>query len=55
MEEVYKNLKKEILPKLNDLDKKSETHLLSQGEKELKLALDTNLKKLLREEELKWR
>lgn len=37
------------------LDKKRETCALNAGERELKLVFDTNLKKLLRDEELKWR
>lgn len=55
VEGVYRNEKKKILSILDDLDKKSESGVLSQGEKESKCILEVNLKKLLRDEELKWR
>lgn len=43
------------MSKLDTLDKNKETNPLKVGELELKLVLHTNLKKLLRDEDLKWR
>ena len=54
MEGEYKSLKREIMCKLDELYKKSELHLLSHTENELKLVLDSKLKKLLRDEQIKW-
>jgi len=50
----YKKEKKDILNKLDDLDKKAESATLSQPELDLKHVLNVKLAELLREEELKW-
>jgi hypothetical protein len=44
-----------MLEKLDLLDKKGESIPLSTVEKELQVTLHDRLKKLLREEEIKWR
>ena len=51
---TYKKEKKDILNKLDDLDKKAESATLSQPELDLKHVLNVKLAELLREEELKW-
>lgn len=55
MEGVFRNCKKEILGKLDELDRKSETIILTTSERDLRLILDAQLKKLLRDDEMKWR
>ena len=51
---AYKKEKKEILNKLDGLDKKAETNVLADHEINLKHVLKERLAELLREEELKW-
>jgi hypothetical protein len=51
----YRREKKSLLEKLDALDKKGEDTPLSTEEKELQVNLHDWLKKLLREEEIKWR
>jgi hypothetical protein len=51
----YRREKKSLLEKLDALDKKGEYIPLSTEEKELQVNLHDRLKKLLREEEIKWR
>lgn len=55
MEGAFKACKIEILGKVDDIDKKNETRPLTSGERELKFHLDAQLKKLLRDDEIKWR
>ena len=47
-------MKKKILDKLDSLDKKAETCILSPQEVDLKQYLKTRLAEMLREEEIKW-
>ena len=47
-------MKKKILDKLDSLDKKAETCILSPQEVYLKQYLKTRLAEMLREEEIKW-
>jgi hypothetical protein len=51
---VNKKEKKELLDKLDTLDKKVETSLLSPQELDVKQCLNMRLCELLREEEIKW-
>jgi hypothetical protein len=51
---AYKKEKKELLNKLDELDKKAENSLLNEMELNLKHVLNEWLAELLREEELKW-
>ena len=51
---TYKKEKKDILNKLDDLDRKAESATLSQPELDLRHVLNVKLADLLREEELKW-
>jgi hypothetical protein len=51
---AYKKEKKQILDKLDKLDKRAETTILSSQEVNLKHVLNERLATLLREEELKW-
>jgi len=51
---AYKKEKKTLLEKLDELDKKAETMLLTSLEVNLKHVLNERLAELLREEELKW-
>jgi len=51
---AYKKEKKELLDKLDELDKKAEISLLNQTELNLKHVLNERLAELLREEEIKW-
>ena len=51
---AYKKEKKELLDKLNELDKKVENVMLDGTELNLKYVLNERLTELLREEELKW-
>jgi hypothetical protein len=51
---VNKKEKKELLDKLDSLDKKAETSLLSPQELDVKQCLNSRLSRLLREEEIKW-
>jgi hypothetical protein len=51
---AYKKEKKELLDKLNALDKKVEQTLLTPQEIDLKCCLNNRLAQLLREEEEKW-
>jgi len=51
---AYKKEKKELLNKLDELDKTAENSLLSEMELNLKHVLNERLAELLREEELKW-
>jgi len=51
---AYKKEKTNILNKLDELDKKAETILISQVELDLKHVLNERLAELLREKELKW-
>ena len=50
----YKKEKMTLLNKLDELDKKAETSMLSEMEFNLKHVLNDRLAQLLREEELKW-
>jgi hypothetical protein len=54
MNELYKKEKKDILGKLEQLDKKSESTLLLPHEINIKQCLNAQLIQLLREEEIKW-
>jgi hypothetical protein len=45
---------KELLDKLDSLDKKAETSLLTPHELDVKQCLNSRLRQLLREEEIKW-
>ena len=51
---TYKKEKKELLDKLDELDKKAENLLLNEMELNLKHVLSERLVELLREEEVKW-
>ena len=51
---TYKKEKKELLDKLDELDKKAENLLLNETELNLKHVLSERLAELLREEEVKW-
>jgi hypothetical protein len=51
---AYKKEKQELLRKVEELDKKAESQLLSQQEWDLKQSVHERLTQLLREEELKW-
>jgi hypothetical protein len=51
---VNKKEKKDLLDKLDSLDKKAETTMLTPQEVDLKQRLNTCLSELLREEEIKW-
>jgi len=51
---AYKKEKKALLEKLDELDKKAETMLLTSQEVKLKHVLNKRLAELLREEKLKW-
>ena len=50
----YRKEKKELISKLDMLDKKAETQTLNQWEVDLKQTLKSRLIQLLREEEIKW-
>lgn len=50
----YKKEKKELITKLDLLDKKAEKEQLQSWEIDLKQTLKTRLIQLLREEEIKW-
>ena len=50
----YKKKKKELISKLDTLDKKTKFQTLNQWEVDLKQTLKTRLIQLLREEEIKW-
>ena len=50
----YKKEKKELISKLEVLDKKAENEALLQWEIDLKQTLKSRLIQLLREEEIKW-
>jgi hypothetical protein len=52
--DTYKKEKKELLDKLDELDKRAENLLLNETELNLKLVLNERLAELLREEEVKW-
>lgn len=54
MNGAYKEEKKELLRKADELDKKAETALLSQHEPDLKQCIEDRLAQLLREDEIKW-
>lgn len=54
MRGAYNKEKKELQRKAKELDKKAETHQLSQHEWDLKQCVKDRLAQLLREEELKW-
>jgi hypothetical protein len=54
MSGVNKKEKKDLLDKLDSLDKKVETTVLTPQEVDLKQSLNTSLSELLREEEIKW-
>ena len=54
MSGTYKKQKKQILDKLDELDKKEESAILGQNELYLKHALSERLAHLLRKVELKW-
>jgi hypothetical protein len=51
---VNKKEKKDLLDKLDSLDKKAETSILSPQELDVKQCLNLRLSQLLREEEIKW-
>ena len=51
---AYKKEKKELLNRLNEIDKKTERSCLSAQELDLKHCLQNRLAQLLREEEIKW-
>jgi hypothetical protein len=51
---VNKKEKKDLLDKLDSLDKKAETTVLTPQEVDLKQSLNNRLSELLREEEIKW-
>ena len=51
---TYKKEKKELLDKLDELDKKAENLLLNETKLNLKHVLSERLAELLREEEVKW-
>jgi hypothetical protein len=51
---VNRNEKKELLDKMDSLDKKVETSLLSPQELDVKQCLNSRLSRLLREEKIKW-
>jgi hypothetical protein len=55
VEGVYRKEKKMLLDKMDVLDKKEEHTPLSIQEKELQVEMHKRLKKLLRDEEIKWR
>jgi hypothetical protein len=50
----YKKEKQELLRKAEELDKKAESQLLSQRERDLKQSIHERITQLLREEEIKW-
>jgi hypothetical protein len=52
--EVNKKEKKELLDKLDSLDKKAEISLLSSQEVDVKQCLSLRLSQLLKEEKIKW-
>jgi hypothetical protein len=54
MNGAYKKEKQELLRKGEELDKKAESHLLSQQECDLKQSINERINQLLREEELRW-
>jgi hypothetical protein len=54
MRGAYNKEKQELLRKVDELDNKAETQLLSQHEWDLKQCVKDRLAQLLREEELKW-
>jgi hypothetical protein len=51
---AYKKEKQELLQRVEELDKKAETQLLSQQEWDLRQCVKDRLAQLLREEELRW-
>jgi hypothetical protein len=53
MSGAYKKEKKELLDKLDELDKKAEMSLLNETDLNLKHVLNEKLAELLREEEIK--
>lgn len=55
VEGIYKRQNKELMSKLDMLDKKEETTPLIVPERTLKLDWDISLKRIMRDEELKWR
>jgi hypothetical protein len=50
----YKKQKKDLLDKLDDLDKKAEVAPLSNQEIDQKTCLHSKLAQILRDEEMKW-
>jgi hypothetical protein len=54
MRGAEKREKQELFRKADELDKKAETHLLSQQEIDLKQCVKDRLAQLLREEEIGW-
>jgi hypothetical protein len=54
MNGAYKKEKQELLRKVEELDKKAKSQLLSQCEWGLKQSIHERINQLLREEELKW-
>jgi hypothetical protein len=54
MNGLYKKEKKDIMCKLEQLDKKAESTLLLPHELNVKQCLNARLIQLLREEEIKW-
>jgi hypothetical protein len=54
MNGAYNKEKQELLRKAEELDKKAESHLLSQREWDLKQSIHERITQLLREEEIKW-
>lgn len=55
VEGAYKREKKDLLSKLDHLDRKEETTALSVVERSLRMNWDFSLKRIMRDEELKWR
>ena len=51
---AYKKEKSTLLNKLDELDKKAESTMLNESERDLKHVLNERLAELLREEDLKW-
>jgi hypothetical protein len=55
VEGAYRKEKKMLLEKMDILDKKEEHTPLSVQEKEMQIDMHKRIKKLLRDEEIKWR
>jgi hypothetical protein len=55
VEGAYRKEKKMLLDKMDILDKKEEHTPLSVQEKEMQVDIHQRIKKLLRDEEIKWR